>query len=119
MRVSVSHAFHPRVAHPRPVPRSGVQSQCLYDASGAIFCPTSFMNPLNYGSAWNDSLAHDLGAVVGVEARALWLGGATEYNGSPPPRIGLDAWSPNINIARDPREWRCCGTHATFSGRAL
>jgi beta-glucosidase-like glycosyl hydrolase len=67
------------------------------------------MNPVNYGSTFNDSLAYDLGAVIGLEARALWLGGATEYNGNPSPKIGLDAWSPNVNIARDPREWSSAG----------
>lgn len=94
-----------RPPHTPPPPCSGVQSQCLYDASGTIYCPTSFMNPVNSGSTWDDSLAYEMGTIIGVEARALWLGGATEYNGSPPPKIGLDAWSPNINIARDPREF--------------
>ncbi len=61
------------------------------------------MNPVNYGCTWNDSLAFDMGAIVGLEARALWLGGAHEYNGNPPPHIGLTAWSPNINSPRDPR----------------
>lgn len=82
----------------------GVQCNCLIDNdTGRIACPTSFSNPVNFGSTWNDSLAIDMGAVVGLETRALWLGGSHEYNGSPPPHIGLDAWSPNINIARDPR----------------
>lgn len=104
MRAPTAKHAPPTPTHPTPSPPcSGVQSQCLYDAAGTIFCPTSFMNPVNYGSTFNDSLAFDLGAIIGVEARALWLGGATEYNGSPPPKIGLDAWSPNINVARDPR----------------
>ena len=77
----------------------GVQSSCILDtASGTTFCPTSFMNPVNFGNAWNKSLGRELGAIVGVETRALWVAGAVEQ--SPRNHIGLDVWSPNINIAR-------------------
>ena len=38
------------------------------------------------------------------QARALWLLGAEEQGtAAGRPHIGLDVWSPNINIARDPR----------------
>jgi len=78
----------------------GVQSSCVL-SSGTVYCPTSFPNPVNFGMTWNRSLFYDLGAVIGVEARALWLAGAVENSHGP--HIGLDAWSPNININRDPR----------------
>ena len=81
----------------------GVQSNCLTDADGVIRCPTSFPNSVNYGSVWNMSLVREMGAIIGQELRALWLGGSREYNGDPPPHLGLDTWSPNINLARDPR----------------
>lgn len=81
-----------------------MQSNCLSDpTTGEIFCPTSFANPCTLGMSWNDTMFREMGAIVGLEARALWLGGAHEYNGNPPPHIGLDAWSPNINNPRDPR----------------
>jgi beta-D-xylosidase 4 len=51
---------------------------------------------------WNKSIAYDLGRYIGLEGRGLWLAGATEESGIKP-HIGLDAWSPNININRDPR----------------
>lgn len=45
-----------------------------------------------------------MGQVIGDELRALWLAGATEESHwSGRPHAGLDCWSPNINIARDPR----------------
>ena len=69
----------------------GVQSNCLSDPTGEIHCPTSFGNPVSLGMTFNDTMFEAMGAVVGLEARALWLGGAHEYNGSPPPHIGLDA----------------------------
>lgn len=80
----------------------GVQSSCVLLSDGVtVKCPTSFPNPVNYGSAWNRSLIYDMGKIVGVEARALWLLGAVEQ--FPRNHIGLDCWSPNINIARAPQ----------------
>lgn len=71
---------------------------------GDIRCPTSYPNPINIGFTWNASWGAEIGRVIGDETRALWLLGATEADPwSGLPVIGLDAWSPNINIYRDPR----------------
>ena len=45
-----------------------------------------------------------LGKITGVEPRSLWLQGIGE-NHAPTelPHIGLDCWSPNVGINRDPR----------------
>lgn len=74
--------------------------------AGTTYCPTSFMNPINFGNAWNKSQARMLGATIAIESRALWLAGAVEQG--PRNHIGLDHWSPNINIFRDPRWGRAC-----------
>jgi hypothetical protein len=81
----------------------GVQSSCvLSSTTGATVCPTSFMNPVNFGLSWNKSSFLTLGSIIGVETRALWLAGAVEESSwSGRPHIGLDAWSPNINLG----EW--------------
>eukprot|EP01012_Entosiphon_sulcatum_P000917 TRINITY_DN1015_c0_g1_i1.p1 TRINITY_DN1015_c0_g1~~TRINITY_DN1015_c0_g1_i1.p1 ORF type:complete len:776 (-),score=129.23 TRINITY_DN1015_c0_g1_i1:44-2350(-) len=77
----------------------GVQSTCIGDR-----CPTSFPNPIGFGAMFNNSLVYQMGAIIGWEARALWLAGATEPSKwSGQAHIGLDCWSPNININRDPR----------------
>ena len=76
----------------------GVQSSCVLDDTGVTRCPTSMMNPVNFGMTWNKSLGNALGVTIGVEGRALWLAGAVEQ--SPRNHIGLDAWSPNINVCR-------------------
>jgi len=47
------------------------------------------MNPVNYGNAWNKSLARELGYTIAIESRALWVAGAVEQ--SPRNHIGLDA----------------------------
>lgn len=67
-------------------------------------CPTSFPSPNSLGATFNTSLWRDIGSAIGLELRSLWLQGAREampWSGQP--HAGLDCWSPNINIARDPR----------------
>lgn len=74
----------------------GVQSTC------GTNCPTSFPNPVNLGATFDPDIVFEMAQVIGWELRALWLEGATEnYKGGP--HLGLDCWSPNININRDPR----------------
>jgi len=73
----------------------GVQTDC------GTKCPTSFPGPNALGASFNMSLVKQMGHIIGVELRSLWLQGVWEndnYNQS-----GLDCWSPNININRDPR----------------
>ena len=75
----------------------GVQSSCVSDASsGTVYCPTSFMNPVNFGQSFNKSAMRELGYTIAIESRALWLAGAVEEG--PRNHIGLDHWSPNINV---------------------
>ena len=71
---------------------------------GVTYCPTSFPNPVNLGASFNKSMWETMGDVIGHEIRALFLAGATETNkGSGRPHIGLNCWSPNINVNHDPR----------------
>ena len=67
-------------------------------------CPTSFPNPNALGATLNKSLWHSMGSIIGTELRSLWLQGVTEASAwSGRPHAGLDCWSPNVNINRDPR----------------
>uniref|UniRef100_A0A0G4IEP3 Fibronectin type III-like domain-containing protein n=1 Tax=Chromera velia CCMP2878 TaxID=1169474 RepID=A0A0G4IEP3_9ALVE len=75
----------------------GVQSRC------GTNCPTSFPAPVNQGASFNSDLWRDMAGVIGREARALWLEGVGENHEDNLPHIGLNCWSPNININRDPR----------------
>ena len=77
----------------------GVQSRCADDGR----CPTSFPNPNSLGASFNRSVWRSMGEVIGVELRSLWLQGVGENHASDLPHIGLDCWSPNIGIVRDPR----------------
>ncbi|CAJ1462244.1 unnamed protein product [Effrenium voratum] len=82
----------------------GVQSRCGTGSDGKDRCPTSFPNPNHLGAAFNESAWWTMAHVIGVELRSLWRQGKGENN--PPhelPPVGLDCWSPNINMVRDPR----------------
>ena len=63
---------------------------------------TNFPEPIGLAASFDQTLLHDVAAAISVEVRALHaLGRKTGRLG----RIGtgLDTWSPNINIFRDPR----------------
>lgn len=82
----------------------GVQTTCINNTKGQLVCPTSFPNPNSLGAGFNSSMWKEMGRIIGYELRALWINGATEASSwSGKPHAGLDCWSPNINIARDPR----------------
>ena len=77
----------------------GVQSRCTENG----VCATSYPNPNALGSTYNRSVWKGMGNTIGVELRAFYLLGVGEDHDSNLPAIGLDCWSPNINIVRDPR----------------
>jgi beta-glucosidase len=62
---------------------------------------TVFPEPIGLAATFDDSLIHEMAVVIGTEARAkhdqaVKAGRRDIYE-------GLDFWSPNINIFRDPR----------------
>ena len=77
----------------------GVQSRCAADGR----CPTSYPNPNALGASFNKTVWRGMGEVIGLELRSLWLQGVGEDHDSNLPHIGLDCWSPNIGVVRDPR----------------
>jgi beta-glucosidase len=88
------------------IPRLGIPAynwwtESLHGAIGAV-PTTNFPEPVGLAATFDAPLLHDVAATISVEVRGLHaLGRATGRLG----RIGtgLDTWSPNINIFRDPR----------------
>jgi beta-glucosidase len=88
------------------IPRLGVPAynwwtESLHGAMGAV-PTTNFPEPIGLAATFDDALIQEVAAAISVEVRALHaLGRETGKLG----RIGtgLDTWSPNINIFRDPR----------------
>lgn len=68
----------------------GVQSRCGNGTDGKPRCPTSFPNPNHLGATFNRTCWRQLGSVIGLELRSLWLQNVGE-NHAPTelPHIGL------------------------------
>lgn len=83
------------------VPAYNWWTESLHGAIGTV-ATTNFPEPIGLAATFDAALIHDVAGVVSVEVRGLHaLGRQTGHLG----RIGtgLDTWSPNINIFRDPR----------------
>lgn len=64
---------------------------------------TVFPEPTGAASSWNPALFHQEGTVIGIEGRAKFNDYANQHNGDSKWWTGLDYWTPNVNIFRDPR----------------
>jgi beta-glucosidase len=88
------------------IPRLGIPAynwwtESLHGALGPV-PTTNFPEPIGLAASFDEALVHDVAGAISIEVRALHaLGRKTGRLG----RIGtgLDTWSPNINIFRDPR----------------
>jgi beta-glucosidase len=88
------------------IPRLGIPAynwwtESLHGALGSL-PTTNFPEPIGLAATFDPALVHDVAGAVGSEVRGLHtLARNTGRMG----RIGtgLDTWSPNINIFRDPR----------------
>ncbi|TPG43739.1 glycoside hydrolase family 3 protein [Sphingomonas koreensis] len=83
------------------VPGYNWWTESLHGALGPV-PTTNFPEPIGLGATFDPALVHDVAADISVEVRALHtIGRATGHLGTI--GTGLDTWSPNINIFRDPR----------------
>ncbi|HEU5066812.1 MAG TPA: glycoside hydrolase family 3 C-terminal domain-containing protein [Sphingomicrobium sp.] len=62
---------------------------------------TVFPQAIGMAATWDKSMLHAEGNTIGVEARAKY--NEAQREGNHGRYFGLDFWSPNINIFRDPR----------------
>ncbi len=88
------------------IPRLGVPhynwwTESLHGAMGAV-PTTNFAEPIGLAATFDDALVRRVGQVIATEVRGLHAlarqTGRTGRMGT-----GLNTWSPNINIFRDPR----------------
>jgi beta-D-xylosidase 4 len=87
----------------QPIPRLGLppyqwwnealHGVMLWKPHPGVPVTTSFPAPINLAATFNLSLIHHIASIISTEARAANNGNAT----------GLDFFTPNINIFRDPR----------------
>ena len=95
-----------QMQHTAPaIPRLGVPSydwwsEALHGVARAGYA-TVFPQAIGMAATWDTRLVHREGEVIATEARAKYNQAQREGNHSI--YFGLDFWSPNINIFRDPR----------------
>jgi len=83
------------------IPAYNWWTESLHGALGPI-PTTNFPEPIGLAATFDTPLVHDVAGAISVEVRALHtLGRQTGKLGKI--GTGLDTWSPNINIFRDPR----------------
>jgi len=88
------------------IPRLGIPAynwwtESLHGGMGSV-PTTNFPEPIGLGATFDPALVHDVARTISTEVRALHtLGRETGHLGHI--GTGLDTWSPNINIFRDPR----------------
>ena len=83
------------------VPAYNWWTESLHGALGAV-PTTNFPEPVGLAASFDAPLVHDVAGAISTEVRALHtLGRQTGHLGHI--GTGLDTWSPNINIFRDPR----------------
>ena len=64
---------------------------------------TVFPAPINLGATFDTKLALQAGQVTSTEGRALHNEVMAHYNGASQEASGLNCFSPNVNLLRDPR----------------
>ena len=83
------------------IPAYNWWTESLHGAIGAV-PTTNFPEPIGLAATFDAPLVHEVAGAVSTEVRALHtLGRETGKLGKI--GTGLDTWSPNINIFRDPR----------------
>ena len=81
-----------------PIPNPAVCVDPNTPAAGTFACPTVFPAPTGLGATFDDTLIHDIGVVIGTEARAMNnLGSFWGISGK------MIVRTPELNLIRDPR----------------
>ena len=104
------------------IPRLGInaynwRSNCLHgwDKGGGPnwlgYTWTVFPAPIGLGASFDSQLVQRVGEVTSTEGRALHNLIMTHYNGSSQEASGVNCFSPNVNLLRDPRWGRALETY--------
>ena len=105
-RLTLDEKFDQLLNTAPAIPRLGIPAynwwtESLHGALGEV-PTTNFPEPIGLAATFDAPLVHDVASSISVEVRALHaLGRQTGRLGKI--GTGLDTWSPNINIFRDPR----------------
>jgi beta-glucosidase len=95
------------LANPPAIPRLGIpayshRNECLHGVSGAGIA-TVFPQAIGMAATWDTPLIHEEADVIATEGRAKHNDYVATHEGNTGEHFGLNFYSPNINIVRDPR----------------
>ena len=78
-------------------------SEALHGVAGGTRGVTVFPQAIANGATFDPALVKQMGGIIGIEGRAKNNYNREQRNGNSPRFGGLNFWSPNINLFRDPR----------------
>jgi len=98
------------------IPRLGIpayshRNECLHGLSDGTTVSTVFPQAIGMAATWDTPLIQREADAIATEARALYNDYAAKHDGNIADHRGLTYYSPNINIARDPRWGRAQETY--------
>jgi beta-glucosidase len=85
------------------IPAYSYRNEGLHGVAAHSGYATVFPQAIGLAATWDTALEHSEGDVIATEARAIHNDYAAKHNGDSLIHMGLNFYSPNINIFRDPR----------------
>lgn len=106
-RMTLKEKVSQLLANPLAIPRLGIpayshRNECLHGVAGAGVS-TAFPQAIGMAATWDTSLIHQEADVISTEARAKHNDYVAQHDGNTGEHAGVNFYSPNINIFRDPR----------------
>lgn len=106
-RLSLEEKASQILANPPAIPRLGIpayshRNECLHGVGGAGIA-TVFPQAIGMAATWDTSLIHEEADVIATEGRAKHNDYVAKHDGNTGEHFGVNFYSPNINIFRDPR----------------
>jgi beta-glucosidase len=105
-RLTLEEKVSQILANPSAIPRLGIpayshRNECLHGiVTGSA---TVFPQAIGMAATWDVPLIRDEADVISTEARARHNDYVRQHEGNSGEQVGLNFYSPNINIFRDPR----------------
>jgi len=106
-RMSLEEKASQVLANPPAIPRLGIpayshRNECLHGVGGAGIA-TVFPQAIGMAATWDTQLIRREADVIATEGRAKHNDYVAKHNGDSGEHVGVNFYSPNINIFRDPR----------------
>jgi beta-glucosidase len=114
-RMTVEEKASQLLANTPAIPRLGIpayshRNECLHGVAGAGVA-TIFPQAIGMAATWDPALIHEEANVIATEGRAKHNDYIASHDGDTGEHAGLNFYSPNINIVRDPRWGRAQETY--------